>query len=131
MKLPMINMTLKWHHINICNTIVNFFCCLTSFLAHLTMITPNYDNSLSNMSNFKSKGKHYTSINSMTHNFLDVLKIMNYEKIIYFISLSKNFHLLSLFKNKDLKWIKISILDLWLVFWKFFISIDSSMGTIS
>jgi hypothetical protein len=97
-QLPMINMTLKWHHINICNKIANFFGCLTSFLAHL--ITPNYDNSFSNKSNFKSKGKHYTPINSMIHNFLDVPKIMNHEKIIYFISSSQNFHLLSLFLNK-------------------------------
>jgi hypothetical protein len=38
-QLPMINMTLKWHHINICNKIAIFFGRLTSFLAHLTMIT--------------------------------------------------------------------------------------------
>jgi hypothetical protein len=36
----MINVTLKWHHINICNKIINFFNHLMSFLGHLTMIAP-------------------------------------------------------------------------------------------
>jgi hypothetical protein len=38
-QLPMINMTLKWHHISICNKIAICFGHLTSFLARLTMIT--------------------------------------------------------------------------------------------
>jgi hypothetical protein len=36
----MINMTLKWHHINICNKIAAFFCYLMSFLARLIVIAP-------------------------------------------------------------------------------------------
>jgi hypothetical protein len=33
-QLPMIKITLKWHHINICNKIVNFFGCPKCFLVH-------------------------------------------------------------------------------------------------
>jgi hypothetical protein len=39
----MINMKLKWHHINICNNIIVFFGCPMYFLACLTMIAPIYD----------------------------------------------------------------------------------------
>jgi hypothetical protein len=42
-QLPMINMTLKWHHINICNKIAIFLGHLMRFLAHLTTITPTND----------------------------------------------------------------------------------------
>jgi hypothetical protein len=30
-QLPMLNMTLKWHHINICNRIVYFLVTLCAF----------------------------------------------------------------------------------------------------
>jgi hypothetical protein len=39
-QLPMINMTLKLHYIDICNKIAIVFGHPTCFLAHLTMITP-------------------------------------------------------------------------------------------
>ncbi len=46
----------------------------------------------------------------MIHNFLDVPKIMNYENTIYFVAASQNFHPLSLFKYKNSKKQKNSIL---------------------
>jgi hypothetical protein len=42
-QLPMINMTLKCHHINICNKITILFHHMTCFLARLIMIAPIYD----------------------------------------------------------------------------------------
>jgi hypothetical protein len=39
-QLPMINMTLNWQHINICNDISSFGGCPTWFLVALITITP-------------------------------------------------------------------------------------------
>jgi hypothetical protein len=39
----------------------------------------------------------------MVHNFLEVLKIMDYENTIYSITLSQHFHLLNLFKDKHIE----------------------------
>jgi hypothetical protein len=46
----------------------------------------------------------------MIHNFLDALKIMDYENIIYSIGPNQNFHLLGLFKYKHLKELSFSTL---------------------
>jgi len=55
--------------------------------------------------NFDSNNEeiHCTPIYSMIHNFLNVLKIMDYENIIYFIASSQGFHPLNLFKDKHFR----------------------------
>jgi hypothetical protein len=49
-----------------------------------------------------SEKLHCTPIDLMIHNFLEAPKIMDYESIIYSITSSQHFHLLSLFLNKHL-----------------------------
>jgi len=59
---------------------------------------------------------------------------MDYENIIYIIAPSQNFHRLCLFKNKHSKELKFSNIVLWVtltIFWRFFISKNSSMGITS
>jgi hypothetical protein len=59
---------------------------------------------------------------------------MNYENIIYIIAPSQNFHHLGLLKNKHSKELKFSNIILWVtltIFWRFFISSNSSMGITS
>ncbi len=55
---------------------------------------------------------HYTPIDSMIHNFLNVPKIMNYENIIYSIASNQKFHPLNLFKYKHLEELNFSTLFL-------------------
>jgi hypothetical protein len=61
---------------------------------------PTYNNASSNTFDFDNEEIHGTPTYSMIHNFLNVLKIMDYENIIYFIALSQDFYPLGLFKNK-------------------------------
>jgi hypothetical protein len=65
--------------------------------------TQNHDNSSFDNFNSESEEKNYTPIDSMIHNFLEVLKIMDYDNTIYYIAPGKHFHPLSLFKDKHLE----------------------------
>jgi hypothetical protein len=49
----------------------------------------------------------------MIHNCLDIPKMMDYDNTIYSITLSQNFHLLGLFKNKHLEELDFPTLFLW------------------
>jgi hypothetical protein len=64
---------------------------------------PTYNNASSDNYDSNNEKKHCTPIDSMTHNFLNVLKIMDYENTIYFIAPSQDFHPLGLFKDKHSK----------------------------
>jgi hypothetical protein len=63
----------------------------------------NYNYASSNNSNFNSEKIHYTPIDLMIHNFLEVLKIMDNYNIMYPIAPRQNFHPLGLFKYKHSK----------------------------
>jgi len=77
-QLPMINMTLKWHHINICNKIVVFCGHSTCFLVSLTMIAP-----LGN--NFRSICSKINYVYSLNPNIINLiyLLIINNNIIIF------------------------------------------------
>ncbi len=61
---------------------------------------PTYNNASSYNFDSKNEKIHYTPTYLMIHNFLDALKIMDYENIIYFIAPNQDFHLLGLFEDK-------------------------------
>jgi hypothetical protein len=65
-----------------------------------------YNNASSNNFDFDNEKLHCTPTNSMIHNFLDVLKIMDYENTVYYIAPSQKFQPLGLFKNKHSKELK-------------------------
>ncbi len=77
------------------------------FILHVNLEfqIPTYNNASSN-----NEELHHTPTDSMIHNFLDALKIMDYENIIYLIVSNQNFHLLGLFKYKHLKELSFSTL---------------------
>jgi len=63
----MINMTLKWHDIDICNKICNFDHRLTWFLAHLITIAPKDNNLMCSIQLFSNNKNSFTLGG---HNFL-------------------------------------------------------------
>jgi hypothetical protein len=63
----MINMTLKWHDIDICNKICNFDHRSTWFLARLIMIAPEDKNLMCSIQPFSN---NKTSFTLGGHNFL-------------------------------------------------------------
>jgi hypothetical protein len=77
------------------------------FILHVNLEfqIPTYNNASSN-----NEEIHHTPIGSMIHNFLDALKIMDYENIIYYIASNQNFRRLGLFKYKHLKELSFSTL---------------------
>jgi hypothetical protein len=65
----MINMTLKWHDIDICNKIYNFKHGSTWFLARLIMTTPKDENLMCSIQLFSN---NKTSFTLGGHNFLSI-----------------------------------------------------------
>ncbi len=61
---------------------------------------PTYNNASFKNSGYSNEKIHYTPLDWMIHNFLDILKIKDYEITIYYIAPSQNFHPLSLIKDK-------------------------------
>ncbi len=84
-------------------TIHHQWACLFALCMNSKFQICIYNNTSFHNYDIDNQKIHCTLIDSMIHNFLDVKKIMDYENIIYYISLSQNFHLLSLFKDKHLE----------------------------
>jgi hypothetical protein len=75
------------------------------FTLHMDSESQIFNCSDASFDNYDSNSEelHCTQIDSMIHNFLTILKLMDYENTMYFIATSQHFHTLSLFKDKHSK----------------------------